>query len=56
MTNDSSLESSHALLIESAKKFPISFFAKSSYKVKMFAKKMINIHFWKALDHVISNK
>ena len=37
MTNDTSLESSCALLLEFAK---IEFFiAKSSYKVKMFAKK-----------------
>ena len=65
MTNDTSLESSCALLVESAKNlqiFKIKFFiAKSSYMVKMFAKnnfskKMINyIHCWKALDHAISN-
>ena len=43
MTNDTSLESSCALLLESAKKLAnlqkLIFFAKSSYKVKMFAKK-----------------
>ena len=42
MTNDISLESSCALLLESAKKIQICknrfFFAKSSYIVKMFAK------------------
>ena len=37
-----------------------SFFAKSSFIVKMFAKKKLSkkwkiIHFWKALDHAISN-
>jgi len=36
------------------------FIAKSSFKVKMFAKKNLSkkwqiIHFWKALDHAISN-
>jgi len=45
MTNDTSLESSCALLLESAKKFAylqkLNFFiALSSYKVKMFAKKI----------------
>jgi len=42
MTNDTSLKSSCALLLESAKKFAkIEFFiAKSSYIVKMFAKKI----------------
>ena len=64
MTN-TSLESSCALLLESAKticKFAkIEFFiAISSYIVKMFAKKNLSkkwkiIHFWKALDHAISN-
>ena len=43
MTNDTSLESSCALLLESAKKFAslqkLIFFSKSSYIVKMFAKK-----------------
>ena len=43
MTNESSLESSCALLLEYATKFAnlpkIIFFAKSSYFVKMFAKK-----------------
>ena len=44
MKNDTSLESSHALLLESAKIFAnlqkLSFFvAKSSFFVKMFAKK-----------------
>ena len=54
MTNDTSLESSCALLLESAKKFAkIEFFiAKSSYIVKMFAKKivqkMINYTFLKS--------
>ena len=46
MTNDTSLESSFALLLESAKKnckfAKIEFFiAKSSYVVKMFAKKVV---------------
>ena len=43
MTNDTSLESSCALLLESAKKFAkIKFFiAKSSYIIKMFAKKFV---------------
>ena len=40
MTNDTSLESSCALLLESAKKIEF-FIAKSSYIVKMFAKKMV---------------
>ena len=57
MTNDTSLESSCALLIESAKKISKFakiefFFAKSSYIVKMFAKqivqKMINYTFLKS--------
>ena len=43
MTNDTSLESSCALLLESAKKCKFAkiefFIAKSSYIVKMFAKK-----------------
>ena len=43
MTNDTSLESSCALLVESAKKLQICeiefFIAKSSFIVKMFAKK-----------------
>ena len=47
MTNDTSLESSFALLLESAKKnckfAKIEFFiAKSSYIVKMFAKKNLS--------------
>ena len=47
MTNDTSLESSCALLLESAKKFAnlqklIFFIAKSSYKVKMFAKENLS--------------
>ena len=46
MTNDTSLESSCALLLESAIKIckfeKIEFFiAKSSYRVKMFAKKIV---------------
>ena len=43
MTNDTSLESLCALLLESAKNFAkIEFFiAKSSYIVKMFAKKIV---------------
>ena len=44
MTNDTSLESSCALLLESAKKLAnlqkLNFIAKSSYIVKMFAKKI----------------
>ena len=47
MTNDTSLERSCALLLESAKKIckfaKIKFFiAKSSYIVKMFAKKKLS--------------
>ena len=44
MTNDTSLESSCAFLLESAKKFAkIEFFiAKSSFIVKMFAKKNLS--------------
>ena len=47
VTNDTSLESSCALLLESAKKFAnlqkLNFFiAKSSYIVKMFAKKNLS--------------
>ena len=47
MTNDTSLESSCALLLESAKKFANLqklnfFFAKSSFIVKMFAKKKLS--------------
>ena len=45
MTNDTSLESSCALLLESAKKCKFAkiefYIAKSSYIVKMFAKKFI---------------
>ena len=53
MTNDTSLESSTFAIIE-------FFIATSSYIVKMFAKKNLSkkwkiIHFWKALDHAISN-
>jgi len=59
MTNDTSLESSCALLLESAKKLQICKNWISSYIVKMFAKKIVQkwciIHFWKALDHAISN-
>ena len=65
MTNNTSLESFCALLLESAKKIckfaKIEFFiTNSSYLVTMFAKKNLSkkwkiIHFWKALDHVISN-
>ena len=48
MTNDTSLESSFALLLESAKKLANLqklnfFFAKSNYIVKMFAKKNQNL-------------
>ena len=40
MANDTSLESSYTLLLESTKKnAKIEFFATSSYKVKMLAKK-----------------
>ena len=47
MKNDTSLESSCALLLESAKKIANLqklefFFAKSSYIVKMFAKKKLS--------------
>ena len=46
MTNDTSLESSCALLLESAKNLQICvnliFIAKSSYIVKMFAKKNLS--------------
>ena len=59
MTNDTSLESSCALLLESAKKLQICKNWISSYIVKMFAKKIFPkwyiIHFWKAFDHAISN-
>ena len=54
MTNDTSFESSCAIVLESAKKIANlqklkPFFAKSSYNVKMFAKKkvvqkMMNLH------------
>ena len=48
MTNDTSLESACALLLESAKNYKfakIEFFsAKSSYIVKMFAKKICPKH------------
>ena len=61
MTNDTSLESSCALLLESAKKLAnlqkLNFLSKNP--VKMFAKKivqkMINYTILKALDHAISN-
>ena len=63
MTNDSSLESSCALLLESAickfAKIEI-FIAKSSYIVKMFAKKIVqkmkNYTFSKILNNLIFNK
>ena len=59
MTNDTSLESSCAVLSESANKFlqiykNWSFFAKSSYKVKMFAKKKLSKK-WKII-HQCRNK
>ena len=42
MTNDTSLESSCTLLLESAKFAKIEFFiAKSSFEVKMFTKKIV---------------
>ena len=43
------MESSYALLLESEKN------AKSSYILKMFAKKGINVNFLRALDHAILN-
>ena len=64
MTNDTSLESACALLLESAKNYKfakIEFFsAKSSYIVKIFATKILSKkwkirHFWKALHNAISN-
>ena len=64
MTNDTSLESSCALLLESAKKLQICknliFYRKIQFIVKMlakifFSKKWKIIHFWKALDHAILN-
>ena len=56
MTNDTSLESSYALLLESAKNFKFGkieiFVTKSSYILKMFAKKefpkLIKYTFWKS--------
>ena len=65
LTTDTLLESSCVLLLESEKKnrkFSKTefFIAKSSYLVKMFAKKNLSkkwkiLHFWKALFHAISN-
>ena len=65
MTHDTSLESTCAHTFRIWKKIckfaKIEFFiAKSSYIVKMFAKRNLPkkwqiIHFWKALDHAISN-
>ena len=57
MANDTSLESSYALLLESSKncKFAkVDFFAKYGYKVR--SKKWSNKDFWKAaLEHDILN-
>ena len=64
MTNDTSLESSCALLLESAKKLQIcknwTFYRKIQLHSKNVCKKNLSkkwkiIHFWKVLDHVISN-
>ena len=58
MTNDTSLESSCALLLESAKNLQIwknwIFYRKIQFYIKVFAKKNLSkkwqiIHFWKAL-------
>ena len=64
MTNDTSLESSRPLLLESAKNLQIcknwifyrkiQLFSKNVCK-KNWSKKWKIIHFWKALDHAISN-
>ena len=64
MTNDTSIESSWALLLESAKKFAnlqklifyrkIQLQSKNVCKLK-FVQKMKNYTFLKTLDHVISN-
>ena len=64
MTNDTSLESSCALLLESAKNLQICknsiFYRKIQLYCKNVCKKNLSkkwqiIHFWKALDHAISN-
>ena len=64
MTNDKSLESSCALLLESAKNLQICenwiFYRKIQSYSKNVCKKNLSkkwqiIHFWKALDHAISN-
>ena len=64
ITNDTTLESSCALLLESEEKIEnlqkLNFFGKSSYKVKICENKNCpknyeKKHLWKALDHAISN-
>ena len=63
MTNDTSFKSSCALLLESAKKNAnlqkLNFFCKIQLYSKNVCKKNCPktkiIHFWKALDHAISN-
>ena len=61
MTNDTSLESSCALLLEPAKNVHNCknriFYRKYSKNVckKHLSKKLKIMHFWKALDHNISN-
>ena len=59
MTNDTSLESSCTLLLESTKKIAnlqiLNFFAKSSYIVKMFAKKKLFCKFCKILNNLMFN-
>ena len=62
MTNDASLESYYALLLESAKKLQayksLFFLPNLVIYSKMYAKmykKLLNIHFLKALEHAISN-
>jgi len=64
MTNDTSLESSCVLLLESAKKLQICknwiFYRKIQLYRKNVCKKNLSkkwkiIHFWKALDHAILN-
>ena len=64
MTNNTSLESYRALLLESAKKLQIcknwifyskiQLYSKNVSKINL-SKKWKIIHFWKALDHAISN-
>ena len=64
MTNDTLLESSCALLLESAKKIAnlqkLNFLSQNPVYSKNVCKKNLSkklkiIHFWKALNHAISN-